>query len=188
MSTDTNLDELKEFIIENKTFLKNVISDTNKLSTEFGMSICKDYKLRFSQKCQGNSCNVFPTSCDIEAGQETIAKFHTHIDQNKLSNQDKAIGIKHDEHINCLGYQSKNQTDQIIYHIDCYKHPYGLSEKQQKDIIDIDKKMADINYKIMRTDQSSEEFERLKDEKFELFKNRFNAAESNIEPFLKIKL
>jgi len=188
MSTDTKLDELKEFIMENRTILKNVISDTNIYNTEFGMSICKDYKLRFSQKCQGNRCNVFPTSCDIEAGQETIAKFHTHIDQNKLSNQDKAVGIKHGEYINCLGYQIKDQTDQINYHIDCYRHPYGLSEKQQKDIIDIDKKMTDINYKIMRTDQSLKEFERLKDEKFKLFKDRFNAAESNIEPFLKIQL
>ncbi len=184
MSADTNLDELKNFIVDNHIILKNIILDTIKLNTEFGMSICKDYKLRFSQKCQGDRCNVFPTSCDTEAGQETIAKFHTHINQNKLSNQDKVVGIKYNEPINCLGYQTKD----IHHHIDCYKHPYGLSEKQQKDIINVDKKMAVVNYKMTHTDQSSEEFKRLNNDRRKLFKERVNTAESNIEPFLKIKL
>lgn len=191
MSSDTNLDEVKEFIIDNRTILKNVISDTNIYNTEFGMSICKDYKLRFSQKCQGDRCSVFPTSCDTEAGQETIAKFHTHINQNKLSNQDKAVGIKHNEPINCLGYQTIDHTNNIPfvhYHVDCYKHPYGLSEKRQKDIIGIDKKMSAIDYKMAHTDQSSEEFEKLNNEKRKLFKHRLNSAESNVEPFLKIEL
>lgn len=184
-------DDLNTFFKENRAYLKGVIEDTIKKNTEFGMSICKyppkDFKLSFSEMCQGESCNVFPTQCDKESGEETIAKFHTHILTKKLSNQDKAVGIIHNERMNCLGYKTE-EDNKADHHIDCYEHPYGISKKRQEDIIDINNELSSINYKMVRADQSSDIYNKLSDLRSKLFKERLNLAESDIEPLLRITL
>lgn len=184
-------DDLKTFFKENRTYLKGVIEDTIKKNTEFGMSICKyppkDFRLTFSEKYQGGSGSVFPTQCDKGSGEETIAKLHTHINNKKLSNQDKAVGIIYNERMNCLGYKviDNNKTS---HHIDCYEYPYGISKKNQEDIINISGELSSINYKMVHIDPSSDIYSKLSDMKSKLFKERLILAESDIEPFIRITL
>lgn len=148
--TNKKLDELSN------TIFKKLLNETKSDKLEHGVLLCEDkWKITLTKTLTGtkNSIELSKLSCK---DKKVIGSFHTHLNGDSFLSIDDLISENEKGmEFSCVGAYHKDQPH-VKTKINCFKKPFGISEKTAKNSFEEAKSFSNLLKKYNISDEVAE--------------------------------